>query len=416
VQVTTLKDNTKLQIEMGNCQNVQAVHHPLEYNEFLKRDRMSGVMERIPLRDRLPKEKMEDDTTMVTADASTSILSSNERSMGNGLSECHLKKKLLNIDFNCSTLMGAIREAERLNKPILCFDVDLSIPDHPSIPQNVFSHPLLVEAIESSFVSVVQGLEISSYTYTDREFRVRVLDKSGCEIIGLGGNQICLASLTAMLVSGLTTVQIEVPKYLSLLEAEENGKVRQLSDGTLQRTDRQTIFGMSDSKIGEIEFADLEGIIATKAGYVSKQKVVKVIYDSIKLSFCNLVRFALQRQISDIIYYHSNEQRIAARVEVERVKGDNDLIRHLGTIQVDINPKHSLGQTMLRYVPLTDLQALKANNLASRGVFNEATHLLSPRQGVILMKSLQNTKKSFIPSLVDAPITQVWKKKATGWT
>jgi len=398
---------------MGNCQTVQSVH---DRHDFAKQDIISGGKERKSSRARIPKlGKMKDDTSMTTADANRSIVSSIERRRENELFESYSKAELCHIDFHCSTLMGALKESERLRKPILCFDIDLSTNDDSLMPQNVFTHPLLIEAIESLFISLQQGLEIGSYIdkpYADRKTRVRMLNESGAEIVaGIKGKQINLASMTSMIVAGLKALRKEVPKYLSLLETEENGKIRHLPDGTMQRIDRKVVFGMSDSKIGEIEFADLEGVLATKAGYVSQQRAVRVTYDSKTLSFCNLVRFSLQRQVSDIIYYQSNEERIAARIEVERVKGGNELIQHLGTIQVDVNPKHSLGQTMLRYVPLTELQALRANNLASRGVFNEATHLLSPRQGLILMKSIQNAKKSHIPDLIDVPITLAWKKR-----
>jgi hypothetical protein len=57
----------------------------------------------------------------------------------------------------------------------------------------------------------------------------------------------------------------------------------------------------------------------------------------------------------------------------------------------------------MRYVPLTDLQADRANRWIHMGCFHEATHLqLSPRQEAILMKSYSNVSSR--TDGVDVPI------------
>jgi hypothetical protein len=166
------------------------------------------------------------------------------------------------------------------------------------------------------------------------------------------------------------------------LEQEEAGRTYHTLNGVIRITDLLAVFGMSDSLLGEIEFADVEGVLATRAGFISHQAVVQVTYDSSRLSCCSLVRFALQRNLAYTIYYRSNEERVAARIEVERVKEISSIAGHIsGTIQPTLDTKQFLRPTALKFVPLTDLQAMKWNRLIAAGVLNVATHLLSPRQG-----------------------------------
>ena len=70
--------------------------------------------------------------------------------------------------------------------------------------------------------------------------------------------------------------------------------------------------------------------------------------------------------------------------------------------------KAALRKTEMRYIPLTELQATRANRLIHNGCFNEATHLLSPRQGKILMKAYTNVSKRTIET-VNMPIHEAWK-------
>eukprot|EP00545_Synedropsis_sp_CCMP1620_P009278 CAMPEP_0119013026 /NCGR_PEP_ID=MMETSP1176-20130426/7755_1 /TAXON_ID=265551 /ORGANISM="Synedropsis recta cf, Strain CCMP1620" /LENGTH=394 /DNA_ID=CAMNT_0006966075 /DNA_START=97 /DNA_END=1281 /DNA_ORIENTATION=+ len=312
------------------------------------------------------------------------------------------------ITYQYSCLEEAQCEASRTGRPILCFEIQL--PGDQDAGREIFSHPLVVEAAETLFVTVrttPKAIAPSARDWT----RVRVLDNSGIDVVvGISSNLLSLASMVSLMISGLNALRQPIPTYMLLLEDEETGRVRYTSSGCAQRTDRQAVFGMADSQIGEVEFGDLEGILSTRAGYIGHQQVVQVTYDSVKLCYCNLTRFALQRKIADIIYYLTNDEKIGARMETQRVEAKSDLIKHTCTIQTDVDPKHSLRQTMLRYVPMTDLQATKANRLVAMGVFNEAMHLLSPRQGEILMMSMKNATRQKFDDAVDVPIVRAWSR------
>lgn len=170
----------------------------------------------------------------------------------------------------------------------------------------------------------------------------------------------------------------------------------------------RAVFGMDDSALGEVEFAGLDGIISTQAAFLGQQRIVEVSYDSGRLCFCSPIRYALRRNIGDIIYYQSNDERVAAMMEVARVNETSKVTEFLGTIQLDYDPKRALRRSLLRFVPLTGLQATRANRLVHLGRFNEAMHILSPRQGLIFMQARRKNMQQSCKELVDVPIFKAW--------
>lgn len=319
-------------------------------------------------------------------------------------SQCSCKE-LGAIKCQYSSIDEAKRESQRRGKPILCFDIET--PGDQVKGQEIFSHPLVVEAAESLFVMLLQTPKQCRQPVPPT--RVRILDQSGIDlVVAIGGDALSLASMASLMIFGLKALQLSIPSYLKLLDEEESGKVKHRPDGCLQRTERQACFGMPNSQVGEVEFGSLDGVFATRIGFIGRQLVLQVTYDSTKLSYSNLTRFALQKCTADVVYYGSNDERIAAIVEVKRVEGHCEIVQYIGPVQPGVDSKHALRQTMLKYVPLTNLQATRANRLVAMGVFNEATHLLSPRQGVILMKSMHSATRRTFTDVVDLPIAQAW--------
>jgi len=299
-----------------------------------------------------------------------------------------------------SSVSDAREESTTSQKPLLLLDFA-----GDSTTDEVFSHPLLAEAADSLFIAV----RLPAEEPLIGKGSVRVVSSDGTDTLGqVPESLLSVASVSMLMVKGLTLAQTTIPVYLQLLSEEQNGRQQWQSNG--RRIDRHALFGVSDSTEGEVEFGGLDGVLATRCGHVGRQPVVQLTYDSTRLSFCSLVRFAVQQNLADVVYYQSSDEKIAARMELQRVEATtSELVSFLGTttIQPSVNAKIGLRQTMLRFVPMTDLQATRANRLAQRGAFNEATRLLSPRQGMILMRSMQ--AKGLIEA-VDVPIKQAWKR------
>lgn len=312
------------------------------------------------------------------------------------------------IRYQFTCLDDAAREATKCQKPMLCIEVD--IPGDVKTGREVLSHPLIVEAAETLFVSVfcrMRKVPVNvpgKHCYT----KVRILDDDGADLVApLMGKLLCVAKVASAMIEALSVWSQHVPTYLQLLEEEHYGyRILVGPSGCFRRTDRQAVFGVACSKRGEVDFAGIDGVLATRAGYYDRNQVVRVTYDSTQLSYCSLVRYALQRDVAKTIFFQTNEERVLGTIESKRLNIKADLVKFLGPMQPSVDPKHALRKTMLRFVPLTDLQASRANRLVDMGAFHEAVHLLSPRQGQILMRSIQNSKRM---DVTDLPITSSWK-------
>lgn len=323
-------------------------------------------------------------------------------------------EELGGIRYSFTCLEVAIKESTISRKPILL--VEVYVPGNVTAGSEVFSHPLIVEASETLFVPVQcrQGHKRVNFAGQISYTTLRIVEDTGVDLVKpLVDTDLSVASFASAMIDALTSCDLYVPTYLTLLEVEHSGSRLEGPPNCKQRVDRQAVFGLScstGSARGEVEFAEFPGVLSTRAGYYQGQHAVQVTYDTTRLSYCSLVRQAIQKDIADTIFYRSNEERIVGIIERTRLHAFNvklvELQDHVMNNSVD--PKHVSRTTMLRFVPLTDLQSTRTNRLVSLGKFNEAVHLLGPRQGQILMRAMHNNPSNMCEA-VDIPITTAWK-------
>ena len=356
------------------------------------------------------------------------------------------------------------------NKPILL--VQAEIPGDVDIGRDILSHPLLVEAAESLFVPVVEinaphcrartpsgktcCTQVSFLFVSVEENEEKDQQQQQHQQVVIAPQQLTSSALVQTMVTALEQAGVTVPRYLSLLLKEQLGYEQHPSSTcnrnnvnsskssstttTTTRSRNQTArFGVIDPALAEAELAGLEGILATQVGSLERQKVVEITYDSKVLSYCALVRYALYQNLVNILYHQSNEERMVAMIEVKRLTssrtftctsqnssggGDDDDDNNNNNnmtsaavavceledkpIQKAYDPKHALRQTPMRFVPLTPLQAVRANRLIHFGLFNEAVQLLSPRQGLILMKAMHLKAQKSFHEVVDVEMLLAW--------
>jgi hypothetical protein len=325
----------------------------------------------------------------------------------------HEFEELGSMQFHFVLFHNALKESSTTCRPVLL--VQAEIPGDADAGSEIFSHPLIVEAADSLFTTVFNKDENYSCSASrsasgkSRRTRVGFFDDSGNEIIqSLCADMLTRAGIAEAMIATLESCQQPVPKYLRLLYDEERGRIKPGPVGLPVPCYHRAVFGMDDSTLGEVEFAGLEGVISTRAGFLTGQKIVEVIYDAGRLSFSSVIHYALKRKVGDIIYHQTNDERIAALMEIQRVKESSKVIEFLGTIQLDKDPKRALRKSPLRFVPLTYLQATRANRLAHLNRFDEAMHLLSPRQGLIFMQARKATAQKSFKDVVDVPILPAW--------
>ena len=357
-------------------------------------------------------------------------------------------EELGNIHFEFDNLEEARQASVRRERPILCIEAE--VPGDVTTGTTIFSHPLIVEAAESLFVTVQprqlepqdeneddSGGVDDSFGYSfDRRFftnsscrtHVRILDDRGVDVLPLVENM-GLAQVVDAMVLGLESYRTHVPKYLQLFLEEESGKRQVLSKTRSREIQRRAVFGMFDHVQAEVAFAGLDGVLSTRSGvFGNRQQAVEVFYDSTRLSFCALVRHSLRAAGVNLVYFESNDERIAAQLEVQRYEGsigkiqqryadEQDeakpsikIMKGYGNMRAIQNPKPALRGSILKFVPMTGLQATQANRFIHLQQFHKAMHLLSPRQGLIAMQAMQAHRSNAFQDVVDVPICTAWNE------
>ena len=237
--------------------------------------------------------------------------------------------------------------------------------------QNVLSHPLIVEAIETLFIPLAiynnkQGEDAKVLKYFKEPSWnnpvVRIVDNEKQDIIPrVNGNYSQLGIVDAML-QALHLSGTAAPKYLELLAEELRAKVL----GTEKAT-----FSMYCFWTGEGTYGKLDGVIATKPGFMDGREVVEVEYNPGTISYEELMQKGQKARCASKAYTHSNEQQQSA----QKILGSAATAK---SFKPDREPKYYLSKTAYRFVPMTPTQAARANSLV--GANKSPADILSARQ------------------------------------
>lgn len=319
------------------------------------------------------------------------------------------------LRFEHEDLQEALKDASDCLKPV--FSLQALIPGDVHAGRDLFSHPLLVEAVETLFVTCSTVTHEPTARSPSGHLcctRVQILDPDlGDELVPLiSGDDLTRTGLITAMIKALEAMSLIVPTYLRLLLEEEQGLQALVRGHDTRPRHHSAVFAVQDVALGEAVFGGLQGVLATRVGRIHQQHIVEVTYDSLELSYSVLVRYALQQRVGDVIFYQCNEERMVASIESVRVRAAHSKVQKFDPKsirgQTVYDPKHALRKTPMRFVPLTDLQATRANNLIQSGNFNQAVHLLSPRQGIILMKAMRVGGQKTLHEVVDVPLLVGW--------
>jgi len=245
--------------------------------------------------------------------------------------------------------------------------------------QQVLSHPLIVDAIETYFVPVAifnnkggKDAQVLDY-YNEPSWNnpvVRIVDHNKLDIMPrLSGNYTPFG-VVQQIVFTLERRGEKVPAYLELLYQELKAKAA----GTEQATLSMYCFWT-----GEKQYGQLDGVVDTKAGFMDGREVVQVTYDPAAISFEEVVRNGKQARCADRVYAHDEAQAEAATTVVA-----DGAVSKKSSFRLDRQPKYYLSKTHYRAVPMTATQAARANALIGSGRSPE--RVLSPRQNALAKK------------------------------
>jgi hypothetical protein len=292
------------------------------------------------------------------------------------------------VRYETSSVEEAKKIAQERNMPIFCIQAE--VPGDIESGKDVLSHPLIVEALESMFVCAAPKIPRKEFEdrYKPSAGRkawyttINFLDANGEELVpAIGGDTLVVPVIVDCIVRVLTQCKRPIPRYVSLLQEEQCGKSTIGCSGRAKRNCRCIVFGIHDYDRTEVEFAKIDGVLATICGTYIGNRVIRIVYNPKVLSFTTILHYSTERHLADTIYYQTQDEKVAAQMETSRLVEKPAIVKmeHLFKIVVH-DMKSALRRSLLGKVPLTDLQATRINLLIHQGQFHEATRLLSPRQ------------------------------------
>lgn len=300
----------------------------------------------------------------------------------------------------------AIKLSAKSNKPIfLLFQEVPGCSTCRHYGNQVLSHPLIVEAIESYFVPLAiynnkggKDQEVLKY-FREPAWNnpvVRFIDHRKQNLIPrLGGNYTPLAVVEHM-VQVMTKNQIKIPKYLEILAQELKAK-----EGPTETA----YLSMYCFWTGEKKIAGIDGVLETQAGFMGGREVVKATFDPAVVSYDSLVKQAQSQSCASHIYTDNLIQQLTA----EKI---SDSVSEKKTWKQDKETKYYLYKSSYKYVPMIRTQATKANRLIGLG--QSPNSVLSTRQ-LQLLKYIQEHPKKEWSNAINEDIILAWAQVETLW-
>ncbi len=242
------------------------------------------------------------------------------------------------------------------------------------------SHPLIVEAIETCFVPVciynnLGGKDAAALKkFGEAAWNnpvVRIAASDYRDVVPRMDNFRSAHQLLVGMRSALQLAGKTVPTYLELLEEEYAAREAGLETAT---------FSMYCFWSGEGTFGGIAGVVETEPGFQDGKEVVRVQFAPSVLKKADLEKLAQPKGIT-------------ACSKNEGFRSDRE-------------PKYYLAQTDYRYLPMTSLQACRANTLVGKSQSPDG--LLSPRQLDLLKKVRENPKKGWKNMVGRKDLAKAW--------
>ncbi len=256
---------------------------------------------------------------------------------------------------------NAIKLAEKEDKPILILFQEIpGCNTCVSYGEQVLTNPLVVDAIQELFIPLAiynnrDGSDLKTLTqFNEPAWNnpvVRIITKDGKDAAKRVDGDYSIKGITTSMIQALNNTHKPVPQYLKLINDESISRSHDLKTAT---------FSMYCFWEGEAFLGNLNGVISTKPGYINGQESVEVRYDPSIITYNELKQNAEMKQCS---------------------------ITKNGSLKKDNDPKYYLSKTILRFIPMTQMQAARINSAITGGI--NPKHYLSPSQ-IKLLNYIQN--------------------------
>ncbi len=247
---------------------------------------------------------------------------------------------------------------------------------------NVLSHPLMVEAIENLFVPLAifnnkggKDKEVLN-KYKEPSWNnpvVRIVNRTGDDVVSRIGNDYAAITLCQRMKQALKLLEKPIPEYLNLLEQEL------LTTGNINKV-KEKYYKMYCFWTGEKQLGKLDPVLSTQSGFIGHSEVVKVKYNSEKISEVDLDSYAKSNNFSPI------------KEQSNYRKSNSDV-------------HYYLQHTPFVYIPLTEVQKTKINSALGQG--KSPIKYLSPKQ----IKWLNTSRQLSGKKLFTTEFRAAWAEK-----
>ncbi len=276
------------------------------------------------------------------------------------------------------------------NKPIFLFFQEVpGCFTCQKFGNQVMSDPFVVEGIEQYFIPLViynnkggKDVEILK-KFKEPSWNnpvIRIIDHNGKNLIERISGRYDRISVLSAMIECLQKKQVFIEPYL----------INYLNELISQQNAATTHFGMYCFWSGEKALGQIEGVIATEAGFMAGGEVVEIVYDPNIIPIKDLVKEASKSSSADRVYL--------SKEEIDKFKGSKER----SNFRKDRESKYYLFHSKYSKIPMTKAQALKVNSLL--GKKKNPDSLLSPRQ-LYLMDHLKSDKR-----LYDQEFASTWFK------
>nr|MDJ0789966.1 VPGUxxT family thioredoxin-like (seleno)protein, type 2 [Myxococcota bacterium] len=232
-----------------------------------------------------------------------------------------------------------------------------------SFGEQVLSHPLLVEAIETAFQPVlvynnrpgdVQWLKRFGEPSWNNPV-VRFLGADGSDLIPRKSGVWTPDAVGRRMIRALKAANRPVPAYL-----------RDAVDELRPRVEERVAFGMHCYWSGEACLGDIPGVLSSRAGYLNGGEAVELVFDAEQIGLEQLAAEARARGCAERALFPSGTQESALRAAFGDAAERYD--RRGFRLASDDDQKRNLLASPLRGLDLTPRQAVRVNTaLATRG-------------------------------------------------
>ena len=295
----------------------------------------------------------------------------------------------------------AVAASNQTNKPILILFQEVpGCSTCRGYGNNVLSHPLIVEAIEESFVPLAihnnKGGKDKRIldSFGEPSWNnpvVRIIDTERNALTPRIAGRYDESSLVRGMVASLENAKRPVPQYLQLLKEHLSAKTGYTEKAT---------FGMYCFWTGEAKLGSIPGVVDSEPGFMGGSEVVSVTFDPNVVSYEDLVAQANKKNAFDRVFTHSVDQKQKAQ---NLVKSSN--IRKGQSFRADGQPKYYLLHSPYRLIPMLPNQASRVNTAV--GSRRNANEFLSPKQLEILTYIKNNPNKGW-ENVYEKPFLAAW--------